>query len=224
MNAAVLLREPWLRALRAWDRVSIYLPIVLMGSLALGTYWLVRNSPVYASQETAKVIKHDIDYYMRKFTIKSFDEQGTMRSEVKGLEVRHFADTDTLEIDQPHINSVSDTGRNVVSTADRALSNGDGSEVQLMGNARVIREAVVGKDGVALPRMEFSGEFLHAYAKDERVKSHLPVVLTRGSDQFTGDTFAFDNATGIADLKGRVKAVLTPRAASSSATKTAPKP
>lgn len=225
MNAAfVMLHEPWRRVLRVWDRVSIYLPIVLMGSLALGTYWLVRNSPVYASQEAAKTVKHDIDYYMRKFSIKSFDEQGIMRTEVKGLEVRHFADTDTLEIDQPRINSVSDTGRNVVSTANRALSNGDGSEIQLMGNARVVREATVGKDGVPLPRMEFSGEFLHAYAKDERVKSHLPVVLTRGGDQFTGDTFAFDNATGIADLKGRVKAVLMPRAASNNATKAGAKP
>ena len=66
-------------------------------------------------------------------------------------------------------------------------------------------------DGNDLPRMEFQGEFLHAYINDERVKSHLPVVLIRGSDQFTGDTFAFNNITGVADLNGRVKGVLVPR-------------
>ena len=29
----------------AWDRVAVYLPIILMGLMALGTYWLVRNTP-----------------------------------------------------------------------------------------------------------------------------------------------------------------------------------
>jgi lipopolysaccharide export system protein LptC len=94
------------------------------------------------------------------------------------------------------------------------LSNGDGSEVQLMGDARVVREAVLGADGKKLPRMQFSGEFLHAFINEERVKSHKPVVLTRGSDQFTGETFAYDNLTGIAELKGRVKGVLVPTAGS----------
>ena len=215
MNAMLaLLYEPWRSALRAWDRVSIYLPIALMGALALSTYWLVRNSPVFATQEAAKVARHDVDYYMRKFTIKSFDELGTMRSEIKGIEGRHYADTDTLEIDQPRIRSISDQGRHVTSTSNRALSNGDGSEVQLFGDARVVREPVVSVGGEIMPRLEFSGEFLHAYVNEERVKSHLPVVLTRGTDQFSGDTFAYNNVTGIAELKGRVKGLLHPKAGS----------
>ena len=82
-----------------------------------------------------------------------------------------------------------------------------------------MREAVTGADGKELPRMQFSGEFLHAYVNEERVKSHKPVVLTRGRDQFTGDTFAYDNITGVAELKGRVKGVLMPKATSSTATR-----
>lgn len=213
MNAALaLLYGPWRSALRVWDRVSIYLPIVLMGALALSTYWLVRNSPVFARPEAAKAARHDVDYFMRKFTIKSFDEVGILRSEVKGLEGRHYADTDTLEIDQPRIRNISDLGRHVTSTSIRALSNGDGSEVQLFGDARVVREPVRGVDGEVMPRMEFRGDFLHAYVNEERVKSHLPVVLTRGADQFSGDTFAYNNVTGIVELKGRVKGLMVPRA------------
>jgi lipopolysaccharide export system protein LptC len=210
--ALALLYEPWRNALRVWDRVSIYLPIVLMGALALSTYWLVRNSPVFAPPEAAKAARHDVDYFMRKFTIKSFDEAGALRSEIKGLEGLHYADTDTLEIDQPRILSISDAGRRVTSTSRRGLSNGDGSEVQLFGDARVVREPVVGVDGELIPRMEFSGEFLHAFVNEERVKSHLPVVLTRGPDQFSGDTFAYNNVTGIVELKGRVKGLMVPKA------------
>ena len=54
VGALQLLRRPWTRALRLWDQISIYLPILLMGALALGTYWLVRNSPVLSVPETAK--------------------------------------------------------------------------------------------------------------------------------------------------------------------------
>ena len=205
-----LLHKPWRRALRTWDQVSIYLPIVLMGALALGTYWLVRNAPVFSTQEVAKTAKHDVDYFMRKFTIKSFGETGQLKSEINGVEGRHYSESDTLEIDQPRILSISDAGRPVMSTGNRALSNGDGSEVQLFGNAKVVREAAAGADGTILPRLEFRGEFLHAFVNEERVKSHLPVTLIRGADQFTGDTFAFDNMTGVAELKGRVKARLVP--------------
>ncbi len=207
------LRLYGLRALRLWDSTSIYLPVLLMGALALGTYWLVRNSPVFIAPELAAEVRHESDYYMRRFTIKTFDDGGLLKSEIQGIEARHFPDTDTLEIDDPRIRSLSAEGRLVTATGNRALTNGDGSEVQLLGNARVVREATKDADGNDLPRMEFQGEFLHAFVNDERVKSHKPVLLIRGGDQFTGDTFAYDNLSGIADLKGRVKGLLVPRAA-----------
>ena len=221
MSAA---RSPWKRALRLWDSMSLYLPLLMMGVLALGTYWLVRNSPVFNAPEAAKPPVHESDYFMRKFTLKTFDEAGLLKSEVYGIEARHYPDTDTLEIDQPRIRSISPQGRLVTSTGKRALSNGDGSEVQLMGNARVVREATLDADGKELPQLEFQGEFLHAYVNDERVKSHLPVVLTRGGDQFTGDTFAYDNISGVADLKGRVRGLMMPRAASSAPVASTAKP
>lgn len=211
MSATRFRFQPVHAMVRAWDRVSIYLPLVLMALLALGTYWLVRNSPILAAPSEAQSAKSEIDYFMRQFTIKSFDEAGFLRSEVSGVEARHYVATDILEIDQPRIRSVGEKNRLTVSTGNRALSNGDGSEVQLLGNARVVREAVQGTDGNVLPRMEFAGEFLHAFVKEERVKSHKPVILIRGTDQFAGDTLNYNNITGIAELNGRVKAVLLPR-------------
>ncbi len=208
--AVPLWRQLWQQLWHGWDRASIYLPVVLMAGLALGTYWLVRNSPQLASPSVLKASRHDIDYFMRKFTVKSFNEKGQLKSEVSGAEARHFADTDTLEIDQARIHSLSDKGRIVISTSNRALSNSDASEVQLSGNARVVREAAAGTDGQAVPRLEFKGEFLHAFVNEERVTSHLPVVLTRGGDQFTADTFSYSSLDGIADLKGRVRAQLMP--------------
>jgi lipopolysaccharide export system protein LptC len=163
--------------------------------------------------EAAKEASHEVDYFMRKFTVKTFDEGGKLKSEIYGIEGRHFSDTDILEIDQARIRSINVEGHVTTATGNRAYVNGDGSEVQLTGNAVVVREAHVKAGGKETPRMEFRGEFLHAFLNDERVKSHKPVVLIRGADQFTGDAFAYDNLDQVADLKGRVRAVLMPSSA-----------
>ena len=193
---------------RVWERLALYLPVLLMALLALGTYWLVRSTPQLSPVEALQPPKHEADYFMHKFTVKTFDATGQLKSEVYGNDARHYPDTDTLEIDQVHIQSFNETGR--LTTASRALTNGDASEVQLIGNALVIREAMTDKAGESLPRLEFRSEFLHAFMDTERIKSHKPVVLIRGRDQFTADTMDFDNLDRVMELKGRVKGTLTP--------------
>jgi lipopolysaccharide export system protein LptC len=194
-----------------WERLSLYLPLVMMGLLAVGTYWLVRNTPAAYEAEAARPVNHEVDYFMRRATVKTFDGEGRLKTEIFGAEVRHFQDTETLEIDQARMRSTGQDGRLTTATANRALSNDAGSEVQLIGNAVVIREPIQNADGSWMPRLEFRGEFLHVFMSGDRVKSHLPVVLKRGSDEFRGDTFAYDNLEQVVDLKGRVKGRLMPR-------------
>ena len=196
---------------RVFDRLSIYLPIVLMALLALGTYWMLKNTPAPLAPTPEKPLMHEVDYYMHKFAVKTFDSSGKLKSEVAGIELRHFPDSDTVEIDKVRIRSFDVQGRLTTATADRALSNADGSEVQLFGNAEVVREAVTDASGQALPRLEFRGDFLHAFLNDERIKSHLPVTLTRGQDRFSGDSLFYDNLARVAQLQGRVKGMLMPR-------------
>jgi lipopolysaccharide export system protein LptC len=196
-----------------WERASIYLPIILMGILALGTYWLASSTPIFNQPEAEKPARHEPDYFMRRFEVKTFDATGRLKSEVAGVEARHYPDTDTLEIDKARIRSFSEDGRMTVSTANRALSNADGSEVQLFGNAIVVRDAAVDAKGNATPRFEMRSEFLHAFMNTERVRTHLPVSLTRGNDHFVGDSMDFDNLDRVLNLNGRVRGQLVPRAA-----------
>ena len=197
----------------AWDRLSLYLPVILMGVLALGIYWLVRSAPVFMPPEPERAATHDPDYFMKKFSVKTFDAAGRLKSEVTGADARHFPDTDTLEIDRVRIRSFNGQGELTVATANRALSNADGSDVQLFGNALVVRDAVASKAGQTTPRLEFRGEFLHAFMNTEQVKSDKPVQLTRGNDRFTGDTMDYDNLARVMQLRGRVKGLLVPEPA-----------
>ena len=195
---------------QGWDQLSIYLPVLLMGLLALGTWWLVRNAPVPLVPEAQRPVRHDPDYFMKGFSVKTFDGTGRLHSEIQGTMARHYPDTDTLEIDQARMRSVSPDGRVTVATARRALSNADGSEVQLFGDAVVTRQPLRQPGGKTLPRLEFQGEFLHAWTNDERVRSHLPVTLTRGNDRFTADSMDYDNLDQVLQLRGRVHGLLMP--------------
>lgn len=196
----------------AWERLSLYLPVILMGVLALGTYWLVRSTPLLPPPELESPTRHEPDYFMRKFSVKTFDGAGRLKSEVLGTDARHYPDTDTLEIDLVRIRSFNEEGRLTTATARRALTNGDASEVQLFGDARVVRELMINKAGQSQPRTEFRGEFLHAFMNTERVISHKPVELIRGRDHFTADTMDFNNLDRVMQLKGRVKGTLVPDA------------
>jgi lipopolysaccharide export system protein LptC len=146
-NAVPAWRNALDRVSLLWERTAIYIPLLMMGVLALGTYWLVRNTPASLPPEGQRAVSAEPDYYMRKFGIKTFDDAGRLKSDVSGAELRHYPETDTLEIDQALIRSYSLEGRLTTSTGNRALTNADGSEVQLIGNARVVREAAVGPQG-----------------------------------------------------------------------------
>jgi lipopolysaccharide export system protein LptC len=211
LSAVLLPRPNGLRLVRsAWERVSVYLPIILMGLMALGTYWLVRNTPGLGTTESRGEEVHEPDNLMRRFSIKTFDPSGRLKSEVFGTEARHFPDTNTTEIDQPRIRSFNARGELTVATARLAISNADGSEVQLIGGAVVTREAITDKNGQTRPRLQFRGEFLHAFLDSERVASHKPVELTRGDNRFTADSLEFDNLDQVMDLRGRVRGSLVP--------------
>lgn len=198
-----------MRLLRqAWDRVAIYMPLMLMGMLALSSYWLVRSTPLAEPEAPGQPLRKDPDYLMERFSIKTFDTQGRLKSEVYGEQARHYPHTDILEIEQVRIRSLNNLGHITVATATRALANNDASEVQLIGNALVVREAMVDRNGVTLPQMSLRGEFLHAFLNDERIKSHKPVELMRGDDRITADSMDYRNFDQIMELHGRVRGTL----------------
>jgi lipopolysaccharide export system protein LptC len=191
--------------LRLAAAFSSYLPVLLMGVLALGTWWLVKNTPLPETDKPAAPARHEPDYSMTRFTVQRFAADGAMRVQIEGDQLRHFPDTDTLEIENPRIRAVAPDGRVTLASARRALSNGDGSEIQLSGGAQVQREALAGDEPI-----EFRSEFLHAFLNTERVRSHLPVVVKRGATELRADGMEYDNLARVIDLKGRTRAVFAP--------------
>jgi lipopolysaccharide export system protein LptC len=193
-----------------WERFLLYFPLVSMGMLALGTYWLVRSTPPTSGPVAPRAVSHEPDYFMQDFSVRTFDALGRVRTEVQGVAARHYPDTLWLEVDAIRIRSFDEQGRMTTATAERGLTNEDTSEVQLMGKAVVVREADTRSGANVTPRVEYRSEFLHAYINTERVRSHLPVELVRGKDRFTAERMDFDNVEQALELSGRVRGILMP--------------
>jgi lipopolysaccharide export system protein LptC len=199
---------------RHWlSQFTLYLPVVMMALLALGSWWLARNTPNAARETPKQVQRLEPDYYLKQFSVKNFDPQGLLTSEVFGEKARHFPDTGILEIDQARFKAARDA-RTTTGQSDRAYSNADGSEVQMVGNALVIREAGRDAQGNELPKLEIRSQFLHAFLRTEEIKSNQPVTILRGSDQFSGDSLVFNKTDNTVQLDGRVRVRLESKAAS----------
>jgi lipopolysaccharide export system protein LptC len=118
--------------------------------------------------------------------------------------LRHYADTDRIEIDQARVRAVAADGRATLAQARRAITNGDGSELQLLGDARI------NTTGPRDEPIEFRGEFLHAFLNTERVRSHLPVLVVRDGSEFRAAGMDYDHLTGLLQLQGQMRALLLP--------------
>lgn len=201
---------PWRRGLRrGWDRFTIYLPVVLMGVLAMGSYWLLRVTPEPGVAAVERPPQHEPDYFMRDFAVRTFHVDGSLRSEVRGIEARHYPDTNNTEIDQARIRSVQPGGVLTTSQAQRVTTNADQTEFVLRGQAVVVREA--SHSGPPRPRLEFQGEHLKVLVNDRRVVSEQAVLLLRGRDRIRANTLDYRDDTGVALLTGRVQANLGAR-------------
>jgi lipopolysaccharide export system protein LptC len=201
-------------AAAAWKgrlQLSAYLPLALMAALALATWWLLKNSPVPPAPVEQRPASSEPDYTMTQFSLERFDAAGQQRLRIDGDHLRHFPATDHVEIDVARIRSVATDGRVTLARAQRAVANGDGSEVQLIGGAEVSTQDAAGTPVV------MRGEFLHFFVVLERVSSDQAVQVQRGGTEVKAAGLNYDHPTQQLELQGPLRAVLSPREAATPA-------
>ena len=195
----------WMRLRRTLDRLTIYLPLILFGLLALGSWWLVRSMPELLPPSTDKLLRVEPDYRLEKFNVKSFDISGRLTREVSGQSATHFPAKQELHIQNIWIFAENDMGTRLQAQARQGVSKETEQQVDLSGDVLAVRAA--DRQG---PRMTLKGEAITALMDQERLVSSVPVEIVRGGDVFTAETMNFDTRHGLYELQGRVKSVLTP--------------
>ncbi|TNF59142.1 MAG: LPS export ABC transporter periplasmic protein LptC [Burkholderiales bacterium] len=200
------------RLWRIWDQASIYLPVLLMGVLALGSYWLVRITPTPAVESVHPEVGSEPDHFMRRFSVKVFNSDGSLRTEIQGEEARHYPDSGRMEIDTARIRSYSEAGQLTVASARQVASNAAKTEFVLEGDAVVVREGLRDATGRLITQpMEFQGDFLRVNTADDTVFSDRPVTIIRGADRLAADRLSYQGDSRTAKLSGKVRVQLQPR-------------
>ncbi len=189
---------------RLRQALSSYLPLLLMALLALSTGWLIKNTPQAPGVAADGPPRQAPDYTMTNFSITRYAPDGQEVLRIAGDALRHYPLTDRLEIDGVRIHATAPDGRTTDASARQALSNADGSEVQLLGGARVTSQ-LKGADALAL-----QGEFFHAFLRFERLRSHLPVLVRRGGTETRAGGLEYDHLDQQLKLLGPVRSTLLP--------------
>ena len=209
--ATVPALTPAQRLRQQLDLIMAYLPVVLMGLLAMVTYWLVRHTPEPTPVQEAGEARHVPDYFMREFSLKVYAPDGRLEVRVQGEQAQHFPDTDSLEVTLPRVNKVDQQGRVTDATAQMAITTPEGQQVELKGKAVVRRAASVDALGRVVPPSELRSDYLFVDLQHDRVRTDQPVEITRGGDRFTADALDYDHDEGLTRLTGRVRGFLQPR-------------
>jgi lipopolysaccharide export system protein LptC len=207
-HALVLPQPPEMNAIqRLLDRLALYLPAVLMALFALGSWWLVRSLPNFFAEPKSKQVRHDPDYFLEGFSVKSFDKTGRLTRELSGDRAQHFPDTDILDISNVLMRGQNQEGSRVQARADRALAKGDGTQVTFLGDVQLTQPA--GMRGTQLQSAtEIRSQEINAFVKEERLVSDVPVEIRRGKDVFTADRMQMNSNTGEYELSGKVRGVV----------------
>lgn len=194
---------PWRARLVGW--LMSYLPVLLMALLALATWWLVQQTPEPEVERARAPLRHEPDYEMRSFSIRHHSVAGPSAALIEGDHVRHYPDTDTLEIEQVRLRWRDPDGLQTVAVANRAVARADGSELTLEGDVQVQRGGAAG--------FEFHGQQLQVDARQQRMRSDRPIVLTQGRQRFEAGSVAYDHAQQLLELGGPVRGRAEPAAA-----------
>jgi lipopolysaccharide export system protein LptC len=184
--------------------LATYLPVLLMSALAGATWWLARYSPQAPDERPAQAVRHDPDYTAQRAQLQRYSAEGQLIAQVDGEQVRHYPDTDEIEVDTVRLATSGADGRRTEATARQAVAAGDGSRYSLQGGAHVVS---TGPDGRTV---DITGEHLLVLAQQRQVQSDKPVTVRQGGSVLVADAMDFDEATQFVTLHGRVRATLLP--------------
>lgn len=200
-----MMRSTWRQL---WLRVSAWTPIVLLAAAAAFSWWVAQAVMRAEQPHRLGAARSDLpDYVLRDFSAATYDAQGRLTAVLRGAQMQHLPADDTFAITAPQLRVVSPLGVVTTARARRALSNADGSNVQLLGDAVVERRAAAGK-----PPLVVRSDFLNLFPNQQIVQSNRRTVVQQGQTRFTANTLDADGVSGTVAMQGMVSAVIaTPR-------------
>ena len=152
-------------------RSAIAFPLALLFFLAVLTFWINRTvQPPIAKLDGSS--RHDPDYIMKNFVTTQTDIKGDLQYKLAAVEMRHFPDDDTTELQRPRYTQFAIGKPYTQVEGLRGYVSSNGEQVQLIDNVKVTRQAFAGKG-----EMTVETDYLKILPNKDLVTTESPVVI-----------------------------------------------
>jgi lipopolysaccharide export system protein LptC len=194
-------------ARRTLDRLTGWLPLLLLGSLAALTYWL--DAQVRDPGPGRDGGRHEPDLFAEGVRAVELDAEGRPTQTLSASRARHFPADGTIEFENPRL-AVTRPGQPAFRVeAKQARVSGDRENAYFEGSVRATREAGEAAGG-GEPRITLATEFLHVIPKQDRAETDKAVTIEEGRGIIRATGFVLDNASKTIKLKSEVRGTIEP--------------
>jgi lipopolysaccharide export system protein LptC len=193
--------------LSVW-RASLRLtPLILMGTLTLLTFWLVKKVTPVEKSAIERVRLHEPDYIIRNGALSALNEFGNTKYRVLGKKVTHYDDDASIDIETPRIRLFPPEKSPVTVKADMGHLDGDLTILDLMNNAEIFRPPqAASATEPARPRMLARSSYFKVLINDDIIETDKPVTLEQGvSVMHSTEGGVFNNVEQSMVLSGQVR-------------------
>ncbi|MGH8686404.1 MAG: LPS export ABC transporter periplasmic protein LptC [Burkholderiales bacterium] len=173
-------------------------PLLLMGILALLSFWLERASR--ETTTTAAPMRHDPDYSVEQFSITDYDTNGAAEATVSASRMVHYPDDDSTALVAPRLVQTRPGQPRLALSADRGTLSRDGEEMFLYDNVLLVRSAVADADEARM-----STSFLHVVRPRSLVRTDREVRIDERGRTLVGRGMEYDNEARQLTLNAQVR-------------------
>ena len=183
------------------------MPLILMGTLTLLTFWLVQKVTPPEKSSLERVRLHEPDYTITNGALSALNEMGSTKYRVLGNKVIHYDDDASIDILTPRIRLFQLDKAPVTVKSDTGHLDGDLTILDLIDNASIFRPAQAATSSQAATlRMLASSTYFKVLINDDIIETNRPIMLEQGiSIMQSTEGGKFNNIEQSMTLFGQVK-------------------
>lgn len=183
------------------------MPLILMSTLTLVTFWLVKKSGPPEKSTTERIRLHEADYTITDGTLTALDAFGNTKYRILGKHVTHYDDDASIDIVFPRMRLFPPEKSAVTVKSDTGHLDGDLTILDLVGHAEIFRPAQAATASEpARPRMLAQSSYFKVLINDDVIETDKPITLQQGMSILNAhDGGKFNNVEQSMVLSGQVR-------------------
>ena len=193
--------------LSIWRALLRLMPLLLMGTLTLVTFWLVKKNTPAEKSAIERVRLHEPDYIINNGALSALNELGNTKYRILGKKVIHYDDDASIDILTPRMRFFQAGKAPVTVKSDSGHLDGDLTVLDLIDNASIFRpaQAATATEPATL-RMLASSSYFKVLINDDIIETNKPITLEQGMSVMNStEGGIFNNIEQSMTLSGHVK-------------------